>query len=130
MSRLGERIRARRKELNWTLGDLAAQSGLSKSYLCELENGKRSIGAESLQSIGEALDLSMDFLMGDDVISEPIPNPKLAASLAEFGRNHDLTFRTVVLLANLQRVIADRPEFRDPEAFDWQKLYEAIKGWI
>ena len=38
---VGERIKARRSELGWTQELLAQKAGISKSFLSELENGKR-----------------------------------------------------------------------------------------
>ena len=48
---LGERIKARRIELGWTQDVLAQKAGISKGFLSDVENGKRSIGAETLLDI-------------------------------------------------------------------------------
>lgn len=37
---LGTRLRARRQSMGLTLDQLAERSGMSKSYLCEIEGGK------------------------------------------------------------------------------------------
>lgn len=38
----GESVRIRRQQLNIELRDLAKQIGMSQSYLCEIENGKKT----------------------------------------------------------------------------------------
>lgn len=40
---LGIRIRARRKELNWTQEDLAAIAGIDRSYIGGVERGERNL---------------------------------------------------------------------------------------
>ena len=60
---VGERIKARRSELGWTQESLAQKAGLSKSFLSELENGKRRVSADNLLEIARTLSVSLDFLM-------------------------------------------------------------------
>ena len=63
MPSVGERIRKRRTELGWTQDVLAQKAGVSKSFLSDLENGKRNVGADTLLEIARALSLSLDYLM-------------------------------------------------------------------
>ena len=60
---VGDRIKQRRNELGWTQDVLAEKAGISKSFLSDLENGKRSVGADTLLDIGRVLSLSLDYLM-------------------------------------------------------------------
>jgi len=64
---LGEKIRNLRKEKGFTLDELAANAGSSKSYIWELENKNppRPSG-EKLTLIAEALGVTPDFLLGLD----------------------------------------------------------------
>jgi len=48
-------LRARRKELKLTLGDLAATSGLSVPFLSQIENGRANPSMQSLQDLAAAL---------------------------------------------------------------------------
>ena len=57
----GEAIRARRKELNYTQGFLSELSGLSVSFISDLENGKRT--AELEKAIYLANLLGMDLCL-------------------------------------------------------------------
>ena len=60
---VGERVKRRRTELGLTQDELAQKAGISKGFLSDLENGKRSIGAERLLDLGRAMSVSLDFLM-------------------------------------------------------------------
>ncbi|MBR9802086.1 helix-turn-helix transcriptional regulator, partial [bacterium] len=60
MATVGERIKSRREELGWKQDDLASKAGISKSFLSDLENGKRNVGADKLLDIARALNLSLD----------------------------------------------------------------------
>ena len=56
MPSVGERIKKRRNELGWTQDVLAQKAGISKSFLSDLENGKRNVGADTLYDIARALE--------------------------------------------------------------------------
>ena len=67
MSTLGEKLRRLRKEKNFTLDQLAARTGSSKSYLWELEN--RSVirpSADKLSKIAVCLDTTLEYLLDDE----------------------------------------------------------------
>ena len=55
MATVGERVKLRRAELGLTQEALAEKAGISKSFLSDLENGRRSIGAETLLDLGRAM---------------------------------------------------------------------------
>jgi transcriptional regulator with XRE-family HTH domain len=46
---LGARVRRARKAKNWSLDKVAEKTGLSKSFLCEVENGRKYPRLETLQ---------------------------------------------------------------------------------
>src|SRR5476649_404332 len=99
MAGVGERIKKRRAELGWTQDQLAQKAGISKSFLSDLENGKRSVGAENLLDISRALGVSIDFLMTGEVSEKPPTEVPIPASLARFAAEEGLSFRqTLVLL--------------------------------
>ncbi len=58
---LGARIRARRLQQDMTLDDLSRRTGLTKSFLSEIERGIGSPSLGSLKSIAEALGVPMLF---------------------------------------------------------------------
>ena len=63
MQTVGDRIKKRRNELGWTQDVPAENAGISKGFLSDLENGKRSVGADKLLDIGRVLGQSLDYLM-------------------------------------------------------------------
>jgi transcriptional regulator with XRE-family HTH domain len=67
-SRLGEKLRKLRKDNGFTLDQLAEKSGLSKSYLWELENREsQRPSAEKLTSLGNVFGVSATYFIEDDV---------------------------------------------------------------
>ena len=64
MAAIGEQIRLHREAQHISLSDLARRSGVSKSYLSQLETGARvNLGSLALRRIAEALTLSVDALL-------------------------------------------------------------------
>ncbi len=132
---LGERIRARRKELGWTLERLAKEANCSKGYLCDLEKGRRSVGADLLLSIGKALGVPLEHLVND--MHEPYKpheavTPNLPNGLLNFAAEENTPFRHVLCLYWIQRVIVSyrtNATKGDGEA-DWRRLYAAIRPFL
>lgn len=133
MNPVGERIKKRRAELDWTQEHLAKECGLSKGFLSDVEAGKRSVGADSLLAIANALGVSMDQLMKGE-LSEPQKGEiHIPASLSQFARSVNLTFGQTLLLLDLQRqIIAHRSRSKSEslEKVDWKRFYEAVKDYV
>lgn len=67
-SRLGEKLHKLRKEKGFTLDQLAEKSGLSKSYLWELENREsQRPSAEKLTALANVFCVAATFFIEDDV---------------------------------------------------------------
>ena len=133
MASVGERIRGRRGELGWTQDQLAQKAGLSKSFLSDLENGKRSVGANNLLDIARALGVSLDFLMTGTASQDQRSEVPIPASLARFAAEERLTFRqTLVLLEMQQQIVAHRSARKKDglDGVDWRKFYEAVKEFL
>lgn len=65
---LGDKIKKLRKKQGLTLDKLSTKASLSKSYLWELENREsQSPSAEKLIAIADALGVSADYFLEDDV---------------------------------------------------------------
>lgn len=135
MANVGERIKARRLELEWTQDQLAQKAGISKSFLSDLENGKRSVGAENLLDIARALSVSIDFLMTGEVSQKPVTEVPIPVSLAKFAAEEGLTFRQTLMLLDMQKqIVAHRSAKKKNqdglEAVDWRKFYESVKEFL
>lgn len=79
---LGEFIRRKRKEKNWTQKRLSNEAGLASSYISHLEKGHRKKPTHhTIRKIASALDLStretLDLLQlfPDEVLEEEETNP-------------------------------------------------------
>jgi transcriptional regulator with XRE-family HTH domain len=59
---LGARIRTTRTQKGITLQEIADRTGLSKGFLCQLENDKSSPSIQALEKIASALGVPMAFL--------------------------------------------------------------------
>jgi y4mF family transcriptional regulator len=133
MSTVGERIRKRRIELGWTQDQLAHKAGISKSFLSDLENGKRSVSADNLLDIARVLNLSLDYLMkGEESETKPA-ELQIPASLAAFAEEEGLTFKQAIALLRMrEQIVAHRSSTKKEglDKVDWQKFYEAVKEFL
>ena len=62
LSRLGERIRRLRKQRGWTQVEMAEKVGLDRSFLADVERGKRNISILNLDAIASGLNISLSQL--------------------------------------------------------------------
>lgn len=133
MSSIGERIKKRRLELGWTQDQLCTKAGISKGFLSDLENSKRSVSADNLLDIARALSLSLDYLMtGDASVPKPGEVP-IPSSLAKFAAEERLSFRQTLMLLDMQKqIVAHRSAKKkdDLELVDWRKFYEGVKEFL
>lgn len=130
---VGERIKQRRLELGWTQDQLCAKVGLSKSFLSELENGKRSVSASNLLDIARSLTVSLDFLMTGKASQEQQAEVPIPSSLARFAAEERLSFRQTLMLLDMQKqIVAHRSAKKKDglEGVDWQKFYEGVKEFL
>ena len=130
---VGERIKKRRNELGWTQDVLAEKAGISKGFLSDLENAKRSVGADTLLDIARVLNLSLDYLMtGEEPETEPT-EVQIPSTLATFAAKAGLSFRQALTLLEMQQqIVAHRSATKKDglEKLDWQKFYEAVKEFL
>jgi transcriptional regulator with XRE-family HTH domain len=130
---VGDRIKQRRNELGWTQDVLAEKAGISKSFLSDLENGKRSVGADTLLDIGRVLSLSLDYLMTAKEPETEAAEVQIPSSLASFAGRAGISFRQALTLLEMQQqIVAHRSATKKDglEKVDWQKFYEAVKEFL
>jgi transcriptional regulator with XRE-family HTH domain len=133
VSGVGERIRKRRTELGWTQEQLCQRAGISKGFLSDLENDKRSVSAENLLDIARALSLSLDYLMTGKAAEEEPTQVAIPVSLAKFAAEEGLSLRQTLMLLDMQKQIVAHRSARKKdglEAVDWQKFYEGVKEFV
>lgn len=133
MQAVGDRIKRRRTDLGWTQDVLAEKAGISKSFLSDLENGKRSIGADKLLDVGRTLGLSLDYLMTGEETEPPPPELQIPSALAAFAAEAGLSFRQALALLEMQQqIVAHRSTTKKDglDKVDWRKFYEAVKEFL
>ena len=62
---IGQRIILIRKKQKLTQEDLAGMAELDRSYLSEIENGRRKLSVEMLRKIADALNVKASILLGE-----------------------------------------------------------------
>jgi transcriptional regulator with XRE-family HTH domain len=65
---IGQRIRRKRLSLSLTQQVLADKSGISEKYLSNIENGNSHFSFPVLISIANNLNLSADYILGDNLV--------------------------------------------------------------
>ncbi|MDI7740383.1 helix-turn-helix domain-containing protein [Lysinibacillus fusiformis] len=70
MEEVYSKIKELRVKQNMTLKDLAEKTGLSLSFISQVERGATSLSITSLQKIAVALDVSMNYFFEEDVPAE------------------------------------------------------------
>jgi len=61
---MGERIKAKRKELHLTQEQLANQAGITAAFIGHIERGTRVASIDTLYELCKALNVSADYLLG------------------------------------------------------------------
>jgi transcriptional regulator with XRE-family HTH domain len=69
---MGARIRKRRLQLGMTLNDLAQASGLTKSFVSQIERGRNSPSISTLRGIAAALEVPMFYFFQAEQTTEPV----------------------------------------------------------
>jgi transcriptional regulator with XRE-family HTH domain len=114
---LGQRLRAYREALDFSLSDLARRSGVSRSYLYQLENDESSPTQEKLNSLADALGVSPADLLG--VADEPALPP----ALAEFAQEARLPPEDIRMLSRIH-YRGKQPTTKEA----WRVLYSVIRA--
>lgn len=61
--RFGNRLRKLRKNRGWTQTYLSVHAGIDRSFISDLENGKKEICLRNLEVIAAAFDITVSQLM-------------------------------------------------------------------
>jgi transcriptional regulator with XRE-family HTH domain len=128
LAKLGHRIRFLRNGKGWSLSQLAKESGLSKAYISDLENG--SAGKPNIQyifAVAVALSVTLSELLEEsgaraDGARTKRKESDLPSGLRELQLELKLSEDDVEKLAQIN-FRGDRP--RDKEA--WRYLIETLK---
>ena len=127
MKGIAQRIRSIRKSQGLTQVGLCQIVGISKSFLSELENGKRNPSSLHLLELAKALGCSCDYLLTGGELASAVSVPQ---DLAEFAKTEKLSFDQVTALLAIHRLthlfsISDGTHTHA----EWQKLYSLLREY-
>lgn len=84
-TKIGARIKERRKAMKITGRQIKERTGISTGNLSDIENGKSLPSAVALIQLSQILDCSIDYiLLGKTRTSEPFENSDIRASKKQF----------------------------------------------
>ena len=132
---VGQRIKHIRTQMGLTLEGLADRSGLSKSFLWEIEQDRSGISGRRLLQLADALNASVEYLLrGGSAPKEYEPlSIEIPRSLGELAEEEGLTYRQMMTLLEIERSIVAR-RGGGPRAAkakeDWRSLYLAVKPFL
>lgn len=124
--KLQDRLKELRTNRDLTLKGVAERSGLSVSYLSDIERGRTTPTLNTLEVIAEALEMSViDFLTGVDFAGEltdaSLP-PGLSDLLHDDEYGHEITPEWVETLSKIQ-MRGKRPQTKR----EWLELFLYLK---
>jgi transcriptional regulator with XRE-family HTH domain len=91
---IGQRIRSRRRELAFSIRELARRTGLSASFISQVENSKTKVSLDSLRLIAEQLDISIQNFFPDPI--QDFSYSAAAASDSDQGTTSEMQYSPVV----------------------------------
>ena len=121
---LGERVRALRRERDWTLEQAATQAGLARSTLSKIENGQMSPTWEALKKLATGLGISVPQLFtppADTRISGRMAVTKAGEGAAHPTATYEHELLAGALTKKAMLPYRARIRARRPEEFD---------GWV
>lgn len=102
---LGHRVRKQRTSLGWTQEQLAKRIGVSTSFVGHVERGSRKASLETLVSLANTLEVSLDYLL-----AASLNNNGLGPVPQGLNRNQRLAMQEI--LSTIQSQLSDwnKPE--------------------
>lgn len=93
---MGGRIRSARQTAGLSQSELAERCALSVSFLGHIERGSRKMSLETLVSICEALNLSADYLLQDELPGSDAVIGNIIASVKKQGSYQYDRYLTII----------------------------------
>ena len=106
---IGQKIRKRRDDFGMSLRDLAAKTGLTASFISQVERGVTSPSLNSLRKISEGLEVPLLFFLTDNSNKSPVVRRNERARV-EFDNldvtyemlTHDLSHKMEAIIGSLE----------------------------
>lgn len=117
----GERLRAERIRVGLSVSELARQSGVSKGYISQIENGHvHSPSASKMTALARAIRCPLQNLLEESL---PVPDTRLQ----RYGASRGWGSMEVAMLSTI--VVDGVPVDEEPEE-DWDAILAAIRDTV
>jgi transcriptional regulator with XRE-family HTH domain len=132
---VGSRIRFIRIQKKLTLDQLAKKSGISKSFLWEVENDRSKISGEKLLRVVDAFGASLDYILrGESTEADSQPSViEIPVELGRVAEELGLTYQQTLALLEIDNSIMARRSSKGYQTKSkeyWQELYESVKQFL
>jgi len=110
-SQFAEVLRKTRLEKGLSQSDLAQKAGFQPSAISHFEAGRRSPSFENMKRLADALNVTIDFLLGRQA------EPQMAGPTAEqlFRNFEQMSAEDQVTISEFSRILADKNKTRQGE---------------
>lgn len=119
---LGSELRRLRKHRRSTLVDVSKETGISVSFLSDIERGRTRPSLDTLEKLSSYYQVSVNDILVESDVSNPIYPPGYQAFLD--GVDGDIDEQMQDLLFRTEARSKNRPETKE----DWMKLYYSLKS--
>jgi len=120
---LGARLRAIRKKQGDTLADVGAQTGLSVSFLSDIERGRTQPSLDTLEKLATYYRLTINDLLDGADADMLTSNTGYPPSFEEFRKETDIEPELVDLLMRIERRANRQAQTKE----DWRQYYYSLK---
>jgi transcriptional regulator with XRE-family HTH domain len=129
---LAQRLRDERRLRGWTLDDLAARAGVSKSLLSKIERDQVSPSLRTLKALADGLELPLAWLLHEDHLEQYIVRKDRRQQFVVPGSEIRREIIAPALLRQLTMLIAflepGQVSFGHPDAHHGEECLHVLKG--
>lgn len=104
-TKIGHKIRQSRISHSYSQEQLAELTGISTAFLGHIERGTRAMSLETLVSLCSVLNISIDYLLLDEI---PETDSEITALLSEVKSKGDIQYRKFVNIMKALTLVADK----------------------
>jgi len=120
---LGDNLRRLRKQKGYTLVQVGEQTGVSVSFLSDMERDRTKPSLDTLGKLAECYQVSVNDLLGDADVGGVNNHPLYPAGLQEFIDENSVDLDIVDLLMTMESRAKNRASSNE----DWKQYYYSLK---
>jgi len=121
---LGAKLRAIRKHHGYTLADVGARTGLSVSFLSDVERGRTRPSLDTLEKLAACYQVTIEDLLGGIDADALSANREYPPGFEEFLSETEVEPELVDLLMKVERRAKQRAQTKE----DWMQYYYSLKA--